>query len=590
MINIQEYQKIRRQTLGLGQDVSHDLVKIVKVPSLFVNNSKVVVELKKGKLKKLTIMSGAPMEIYEELSSALGKEYLTKKQLVSLKDGRKPYATGLIRALYQGQRSSVIVDWPATNYLSVAVGLGLVEYDYSKDVYTITEYGKEAVSLYDKEKKEELRDFMLERLFEYPYAAWMIRLMNKNRQKKYSKFDLGENFGFIDEPGFISLPEDLYVDAIFEAKVNDKSKISKIRSNYESTADKYMRWLAGVLLDYGLIKNDKKIYQRVINGKEVNVEVPAYSLTLEGVRALNKVNGGSKFKRSTKRIMWEYLAPKAENAEKKKTSRALLLKFLSESPKGLSAKDLAKKINEVEPSIAIIPEQIEDDAIGLNRIGIEIEIKKDKLILKEPLYDFIIPVTKNHTFEITKADKIKKKLLPLLHNLDHKYLQAIDIAYKKKTSNQENTQLEILSTDLFIKEMEFKGLNLGGSNKPDGFAYDDNDGWIIDSKAYHDGFPLTVSHTDAMGRYIRQYRNRNDNSNWWKKLPENLPNTQFIYISSFFVGNYEKQLESFEIRNKMQGSLMEISKLIFLAEQFKEGKLNHSQFKKIALENKQCTK
>ena len=134
---------------------------------------------------------------------------MTKKQLVSLKDGRKPYAAGLIRALYRGQRSPVIVDWAATNYLSVAVGLGLVDYGYSEDVYTVTNLGQEAVSLLDQNQKDSLSKFMLERLYEYPYVAWMIRLMNSDREKNFSKFDLGANFGFIDEPGFISLPEDL---------------------------------------------------------------------------------------------------------------------------------------------------------------------------------------------------------------------------------------------------------------------------------------------------------------------------------------------------------------------------------------------
>ena len=587
MINVQEYRKFRSQTFGLGQDVAHDLTKIVRVPALFIANSQVVKELRQGKLIDLTTKAGAPIDIYEELNNALGKDKMTKKQLVSLKDGRKPYATGLIRALYRGQRSPVIVDWAATNYLSVAVGLGLVDYGYSEDVYTVTNLGQEAVSLLDQNQKDSLSKFMLERLYEYPYAAWMIRLMNSDREKKFSKFDLGANFGFIDEPGFISLPEDLYVDAMLDAKAdNDKKELSKIRSNYESTADKYMRWLAGVLLEYKLIKKSSKIYHRTINDKMVEIKVPAYSLTLNGVRALNKVNGGSRFKRSTKRVMWEYLAPKAENAQKKKTSRALMLNFLVENSNGLDTDQLANKINAVEPSIAAIPEQVRDDALGLNRIGIEVDIKRNHLTLKESLYDFVIPVTKNYTFKATEADKIKEKLLPALHNLDHTYLQAVDIAYKDKTTNQENAQLEILSTNLFIKEMEFKGMHLGGVNKPDGFAYDNNDGWIIDSKAYHNGFPLTVSHSDAMGRYIRQYRDRNDNSTWWKKLPTDIPHTQFIYVSSFFIGNYEKQLEDFETRNNMKGSLMEIPQLLLLAERYKAGKLSHDEFKSYALANK----
>lgn len=588
MINIQEYRKFRSQTFGLGQDVAHDLTKTVRVPALFISGSKVVKELRQGKLKKLTIDEGAPEEVYEELKDALGKEKLTKKQLVSLKGkyGRKKFASGLIRALYPGQKSPVIVDWAATNYLSVSVGLGLIEYDYSEDMYKVSELGKSAVVLLDDGCNDELQNFMLERLYEYPYAAWIIRLMNKNRSKKFSKFDLGANFGFIDEPGFISLPEDLYVDAMIDTKSrNAKEEISKIRSNYESTADKYMRWLAGVLLEYDLIKKDEKLYHKVIDGEKVEIKVPAYSLTLNGVRALNMVNGGSRYKRSTKRVMWEYLAPKADNAQKKKTLRALMLKFLSESTNGLEIDDLAQKINAVVPSIKAIPEQVKDDAIGLNRIGIEIEVRDTHLNLKDALYDFVIPVVKNHTFKNSIADQLKEKLLPVLQNLDHTYLQAIDIAYKSKTTNQEDSQLEILSTNLFVKEMGYTGYHLGGVNKPDGFAYDDTDGWIIDSKAYHEGFSLTVSHTDAMGRYIRQYRDRNDNSSWWKELPNNLLNTQFIYVSSYFVGNYEKQLLDFETRNKMQGSLIEIPQLILLAERYKSGKLSHAAFKKYALTN-----
>lgn len=586
MINIQEYRAFKSQTFGLGQDVSHDLIKIVKVPSLFFNDSKIVKKLRQGRLKKLTVGSGAPEEIYKELSAALGKNKLTKKQLISLgaNNGRKGFASGLIRALYPGQKSPVIVDWPAENYLSVAVGLGLVDYDYYEDVYTVSKLGEKAVTLLDQDKNDELRDFMLERLYEYPYAAWMIRLMNGDRNKKFSKFDFGDNFGFIDEPGFISLPEDLYVDAMINAKAKgDKDEMKKIRSNYESTADKYMRWLAGVLLEYGFIKKDKKEYKRTIDGKQVKINVPAYSLTLDGVRALNKVNGGSRYKRSKKRVMWEYLAPKADNAKKKKTSRALMLKFLAESTNGLDIDLLAQKINAVVPSIDIIPEQVKDDAIGLNRIGIEIEIAGDHLNLKESLYDFTIPVKKNHTFKSSKADQLKEKLLPVLHNLDHSYLQAIDIAYKKDTSKQENTQLEILSTNLFTKEMGYKGLHLGGGNEPDGFAYDNTDGWIIDSKAYHEGFRLILSHTDAMGRYIKQYRDRSDSSSWWKNLPINLLDTHFIYVSTYFVGNYESQLRDFEERNKINGSLMEICKLILLAERYKAGKLSHAKFKEYAL-------
>ena len=582
MITVQTYKKFPDRTFGLGQDVSTDLLDIVKVPALFIKDSKIHKELEESRLKRVTIDVGAPQEIYDKLLKALGKKTMSDNELVSLssKYGRKPYASGLIRAIFDGQRGPAIKDWPAKNYLAVAVGMGLVDLDYSTDTYHITELGKEAVNLLDNNDLDNLRTFMLERLFEYPYAAWLIRVVNMDKNKWYTKFDLGDNFGFIDEPGFSSLPEDLYIDAIFEAKSSkDKKLASQIKSNYESTADKYMRWLAGVLVKYNLLKKQAKVYTRIIDGKEYSVSLTSYKVTLQGVRALNRVNGGSRFSRSIKRVRWEYLAPKVENASKRKTARALMLKFLSEAPNGITAKDMSIKINTINSSLNSIPDQVLDDAKGLNRLGIEISVDNNEMLkLKESLYDFTIPVKSNETFDSTTADNLKKLILPKLKKLDHKYLQAIDIAYKRtNTTNHENTLLEVLSADLFTKEMDYHGKHLGGANKPDGFVYDDKTGWILDSKAYRDGFAVTAHNTDAMGRYIDQYRDRDDKSTWWKEFPNDLSETYFAYISGFFIGKYQAQLKDFENRKHIKGGLIEVAKLILLAEKYKENKITHDQ-------------
>lgn len=591
MIQVVEYEKFSSRTYGLGQDGAKDIRKIVRVAALFVKESSLYKSLVKddyARLRQVTLDLGAPNEIYEHLKGALkNNDFLTHKELVSLK-GSKDYASGLVRAIYPGQKKLVIREWPASNYVSLAVSMGLLDIDYAKDAYYITELGIKAVKLdesNDESNDEAIKTFLLERLYEYPYAAWLIRLLNENPSKKYSKFELGDNFGFIDEPGFISLPKEMYVEGILEAKaMGDKEAAKKIKSNFESTSDKYMRWLAGVLAEFKLVKQETESITREMGGKTVKASYPVYKLTTKGRQALNIVNGGSSHARSKKRVRWEYLAPKVENADRRKTARALMLKYLSESKSGLTAAELSEKINEVEPSIQSYPEQVQDDIKGLNRIGIEIATKSNgKFILKEELYDFVIPVKKNHTFGISEADKIKRVIKPRLKNVDHRYLQAIDIAFKKSTTNQENTLLEVLSTELFTKEMNYTGVKLGGSNKPDGFAYDDHDGWILDSKAYHNGYAVTRHNTDAMARYISQYRNRNDSSTWWKNLPDDLESTQFMYISSKFIGKYQEQLKDFEVANSMQGSTMAIGRLILLAERVKSGKLDHKGFKEEAL-------
>lgn len=272
MITVQILKKFPDRTFGLGQDVSTNLVGIVKVPALFVPNSIIHQDLINGRLKRVTVDAGAPQKVYDTLYAALQSTEISNSNLITLPNkGRTPYASGLIRAIFDGQKGAVAIkNWPAQNYLAVAIGLGLVDLDYDKDLYYITDLGKQAVDLLDNKEIKKLQDFLLKRLYEYPYAAWLIRLVNKDKSKQYTKFNLGENFGFIDEPGFTSLPEDLYVDAMLNAKVDgDKSEETQIRSNYESTADKYMRWLAGVLVDYGLLDVVQKEFSRKENGKNI---------------------------------------------------------------------------------------------------------------------------------------------------------------------------------------------------------------------------------------------------------------------------------------------------------------------------------
>ena len=57
-----------------------------------------------------------------------------------------------------------------------------------------------------------------------------------------------------------------------------------------------------------------------------------------------------------------------------------------------------------------------------------------------------------------------------------------------------------------------------------------------------------------------------------------------INISSYFTGKYRQQLADYEHSNQMRGSLMEIAKLLMLAEKVKAGILNYNDFKKYALD------
>lgn len=581
-IYINEYSNLNNLSFGLGQDVSQDLKELVKVASIFVEGSKIHKWLVNSRLEEVV----TDANIKKELKTVLNTTPIspTWKQLTGTRT--KGEANSLVQAVFPGQGSRLaIVDWASQNYVSVTVAFGLLDFHRATKTFTISDLGRQAVSLYEAGNITKLEEYLFERLLEYPYASWLIRLLGDNPKKQFSKFDLGENFGFIDELGFETAPVEIYLNGLAQAEIdNDREAKQKIKSNFESTSDKYMRWLAGVLVTAGLATATTKKVSHEYNGSVFNLTLgTVYQITAKGLIALKQVNGKSRYARSKKRVMWEFLATKDKNAIAKKTSRSLMLKYLTEKKNPLKAKTIADLINKDYPSLEITPEEVIDDCRGLNRIGIEIMISQDNLSLKEDLYPFEIPIQRNKVLEKNDVEKFKDKLRSELEYIDHSYLKGVDIAFKRKTSNVENTEFEAISTRLFINELDFTGKHLGGASKPDGLFWDDDKNSscaiILDSKAYSKGFTLTASHTDAMGRYLRQFKERNKDikPTWWDIAPENLKHTYFAYVSGSFAGDYHNQLKKFIQDTGVKGGALEFIKLLLLANNYKGNKMDKSK-------------
>lgn len=584
-ITVNQYDKLNNLSFGLGQDVSQNLKELAKVASIFVKDSNTHRCLLENRLDEVVLDS----DIKSELKTILSTSPInpTWRQLTGTRtDGE---ANSLVQAIFSGQGQRLaIVDWAAQNYVSVAVAFGLLKFKRTDKSFILTSLGKEAVELYDENKMVELDEFMYQRLLEYPYAAWLIRLLGNNPDKQFSKFDLAENFGFIDELGFDSIPVQILLNGIAQAELeNDNESKKRIKSNFEGTSDKYMRWLAGVLVKAGLATSTPQKVNHKYKGKDFLLSVgPMYQITAKGLTALKQVNGGSRYPRSSKRVMWEFLATKDKNASVLKTSRSLILKYLVEKNNPINVNKLAEFINADYPKLEVTPEEIIDDCKGMCRIGIEIINSNDMLTLKENLIDFEIPIEREKVLEKTEVDKFKNLLRSRLTHINHSYLKGIDIASKKNTTNAENTEFEIISTQLFTDELGFSGQHLGGSSKPDGLVWDERSVFILDSKAYSEGFSLTSGHTDAMGRYIRQFKERDKRitPTWWDLSPSELSETYFAYISGRFLGNYEAQLKNFRQDVATDGGALEFVKLLLLANAYKAGKMSLVQVKESILD------
>lgn len=583
MISITEYERFNKRSYGLGQDASTDLLKIARVPALFVRDSAINSDLRNGRMLRVTNDAA----VTQKLLALIDRDEisLAPNDLIGSRTPR--YADSLVQAVFDGQgQRFAIVNWAAENYVSLAVTFGLLDLDRTTDLYFITELGRQAVSLLDNEDLDSLTNFMQERLLEYPYAAWFMRFAKKKLdegQGSFSKFDAGAEFGFLDARGFGSLPVRTFEMALARATLaGDFDKVKTIRSNYESTGDKYMRWIAGVLTNYGYLKkiqNVKKTVQYYGESVEIGVGL-GYEITDEGLTVLRQFNGGSRYRRSIKRVRWEFFGPKVDSTVK--TRRALLLKYLQEAPTGLTTAILLEKIQADYPDLLVNPEMLDDDIAGFNNIGIEIvyNVASQKYELKDKVYDFDIPVLIGDTFSPDAAQVAKEKLRPLLQNVSHSYLYAIDLAFKDKTTAKENAELEIISTQAF-DYFNYETKHLGGQRRPDGIATSSEENWVIDTKAYHNGFSLTVNHTDAMVRYMRQADGQiqSDDANelWWRDLTPNVP-ARYIYISSKFIGNYEAQNRSLMNVTGHEGSVAPVAKLLLLAELKLRDKLTKEQF------------
>lgn len=583
MIAVTEYERFNKRSYGLGQDASTDLLKIVRVPSLFVRESTINSDLRNGRMLKVTNDS----KIAKRLLSLIDRDEITlaPNDLIGSRTDR--YADSLVQSVFDGQRKRLsIVDWAAENYVSLAVTFGLVDLDRTTDLYFITKLGRQAVSLLDNGEEDTLANFMHERLLEYPYAAWFMRFAKKKLdegQVSFSKFDAGAEFGFLDARGFGSLPVRTFEMALARSTLaGDFDKVKTIRSNYESTGDKYMRWIAGVLTNYGYLKkirNVKKTVQYYGESVEIGVGL-GYEITDEGLTVLRKFNGGSRYRRSVKRVRWEFFGPKVDSTVK--TRRALLLKYLQEASSGLTTDVLLEKMQSDYPDLLINTNMLADDIAGFNNIGIEIIFNdsSQKYEVKDVVYDFDIPVLIGDTFRPDAAQIAKEKLRPLLKNVPHSYLYAIDLAFKDKTTSKENAELEIISTQVF-DYFNYETKHLGGQRRPDGIATSYEDNWVIDTKAYHNGFSLTVNHTDAMVRYMRQadgqIQSDDANEMWWKDMTPNVP-ARYIYISSKFIGNYVTQNNTLMHVTGHEGTIAPVAKLLLLAELKLRDKLTKDQF------------
>ncbi len=217
---------------------------------------------------------------------------------------------------------------------------------------------------------------------------------------------------------------------------------------------------------------------------------------------------------------------------------------------------------------------IEDDILGFQSIGISIKKDRDTYKITDEIIKLEIPAI---TVEKTEISVLKDAVREKLKTVNHKYLNLIDLSF----DGQADREFEIQTIDLLTNELDFEGMRLGDTRKPDGIISYNQSGVIIDNKAYSAGYALPMSQADEMVRYIgeNQRRSIEENPNqWWKNFNPEVCNFHYLFVSSLFTEKFMDRLTNISGRTKTKGAAINSQNILYLAENLKTGKIDYSDF------------
>lgn len=519
---------------------------------------------KDGKNEMLEALKRIPLKLKYKL--------LTGTAFTPRADSR---CNGIIQASVKGQKRPFIGDWPADNFIRWAHAIGFIKYNYADDTFSITQKGLELTHASDEKERETL---LINAILSYPPAYRILSLL-KNPDEKLTKFELGEKLGFTGEEGFICYPVRSIIAAL--AETSDTNERSKIRSDWESSSDKYARTIAQWFGHLGLVKTCRKDVMVQYGHKMLSDTLEAFCITPKGERVLRNINGNSKHSKIEKIVSYEMFATKGSDREYLRLRRSIILKAIIENKNKASFLKIQKvlKANSLDESI----ETIKDDVIGFVNLGLNMEIESESILLKDTIADFSIPMYKDLTVK-SELSKEKDEVRKQLKTLSHDYLSLMDLAF----DSAQNRLFEMKVMDLFLNECGFYGRHLGGANKPDGVLYTDNSietnyGIIVDMKAYSGGYNLPIGQQDEMKRYISNNQKRDENINptkWWNEFPDYLKKYYFMFVSGTYKGEIADKLNKIYLETNVFGTAMPIVKALLVADKIKSNEMNLQDFER----------
>lgn len=352
------------RTFGWVQE-AYTISKLKDVIRVFVPDSNINKLLRKDKIPRLISEKYGRDEMIKYLEA---DEIVIPYTLLKGKGTPKGYTrsnapcSGIIQATLPGQRKEYQSDWPADSFLRWAVSIGFLNYDREKDTCSISELGYRYAVSDDNSAEEDA--ILTEAFLSYPPICRILNLLGNG--ECMTKFEMGSQLGFVGESGFTSIPQNLILQGLSTATADERNKLL---SDTEGTSDKYVRTICAWLKSMGWVAQiPKEVTTDLGYMKYTDTIAQAYTITLKGKRLLKYTTGSSKFKRISKRVMWDMLATKPADKNYLRNRRTYLIKYLLSSYRSLNDMVIYLQSKGMTEDI----ETIFDDIQGLINIGINI--------------------------------------------------------------------------------------------------------------------------------------------------------------------------------------------------------------------------
>lgn len=438
--------------------------------------------------------------------------------------------------------------WAVDGFIRAAHSLQLLEYSREDDTFAPTTRASSILSSIRRRRRTLIGEEMLEpdpgnigdfreAMLMNPQVVRLLYLLDQNPEGM-TKYEIGERYGFVGEPGFSHITQEL-----------------RIRSgdpNAEGSADKYartyFRWLeqmgwAESRLKTITVDNERRRYQ-------------AYHITYEGRQARRRADGLPKY------VLYESLASRKNPFwDRERRIRAALIRILSSrDPMRLDdvRRLLMERLNERFSKKAI---RLEIE--GLINFGLRISRARNTYRLNDQVTLDIpyLPPTGPAVPEIRPTEQIEWTAQHLSEDL----LETLNVAIDSSRWREFEDRVRVIFEQLGYS-CKSLGYHAPTQENPDIISYYldpdhvfDRYTIIIDTKAYRRPYTIPSNARRAMVTYI--------NENAEDIVRSLVPNIRFSFVSGRFGGNIPQKLLKIQSETRIMGSCVTAEALLFALEQ-----------------------